>query len=85
MVALLTVHSLRIAEHLRTRFSRITIPQHVFDEIQNDRLSNEDRSCPLWPGGKGRGGAVHANRDDGGCLVGESGIRALCAGVGRYL
>ena len=36
MVALLTVHRLRLAEHLRTRFSRIAIPQLVFDEIQND-------------------------------------------------
>ena len=36
MVALLTVHKLRLAEHLRARFSRITIPQLVFDEIQND-------------------------------------------------
>ena len=36
MVALLTVHKLRLAEHLRERFSRITIPQLVFDETQND-------------------------------------------------
>ena len=36
MVAILTVHRLGLAEHLRTRFSRVTIPQHVFDEIQND-------------------------------------------------
>ena len=36
MVAFLTVHKLRLTEHLRTRFSRITIPQIVFDEIQND-------------------------------------------------
>lgn len=36
MVALLTVHKLRLAEYLRARFSRITIPQLVFDEIQND-------------------------------------------------
>ena len=36
MVALLTVHKLRLAEHLRMRFARITIPQLVFDEIQND-------------------------------------------------
>ena len=34
MIALLTVHRLRLSEHLRTRFSRITIPQLVFDEIQ---------------------------------------------------
>ena len=36
MVALLTVHRLELAEHLRKRFSRITIPQLVYDEIQND-------------------------------------------------
>ena len=36
MIALLTVHRLGLAEHLRTRFSRVTIPQQVFDEIQND-------------------------------------------------
>ena len=35
MIALLTVHKLGLAEHLRRRFSRVTIPQHVFDEIQN--------------------------------------------------
>ena len=34
MVALLTVHRLGLADHLRARFSRVTIPQHVFDEIQ---------------------------------------------------
>ncbi len=34
MLALLTVHRLGLAEHLRTRFSRVTIPQHAFDEIQ---------------------------------------------------
>ena len=35
-IALLTIHRLGLAEHLRTRFSRVTIPQQVFDEIQND-------------------------------------------------
>ena len=35
MIALLTVHKLGLADHLRKRFSRVTIPQHVFDEIQN--------------------------------------------------
>ena len=34
MLALLTVHRLGLAEHLRARFSRVTIPQHAFDEIQ---------------------------------------------------
>ena len=35
MVALLSVHRLGIADHLRKRFSRVAIPQQVFDEIQN--------------------------------------------------
>ncbi len=36
IIALLTIHRLELAEHLRKRFSRVTIPQHVFDEIQNN-------------------------------------------------
>ena len=36
MIALVTAHRLGLAEHLRKRFSRVTIPQQVFDEIQND-------------------------------------------------
>ena len=56
MVALLTVHSLRIAEHLRTRFSRITIPQHVFDEIQND----------VYQMGIGPAPSGHAGKDEEG-------------------
>ena len=45
MVALLTIHRLKLAEHLRKRFSRITIPQLVFDEIQNDVYQTQiDRS-----------------------------------------
>ena len=35
MVALLTVHRLGISEHLRKRFSRVAVPQMVFDELQN--------------------------------------------------
>ncbi len=35
LVALLTVHRLGLADHLRTRFSQVAVPQHVFDEIQN--------------------------------------------------
>ena len=34
LTALLSVHELGIAEHLRSRFSRIVIPQQVIDEIQ---------------------------------------------------
>ena len=35
-IALLTIHKLGLADQLRTRFSRVAIPQQVFDEIQND-------------------------------------------------
>ena len=35
MVALLTVHRLGVAEHLQKRFSRATVPQMVYDELQN--------------------------------------------------
>ena len=35
MIALLTIHRLGLAEHLRTRFSRVAIPQRVFDDIQS--------------------------------------------------
>lgn len=45
MVALLTIHRLKLAEYLRKRFSRITIPQLVYDEIQNDVYQTKiDRS-----------------------------------------
>ena len=54
MVALLTVHKLRLAEHLRARFSRITIPQLVFDEIQND--VNRMRIEPAPSGHMGKDG-----------------------------
>ena len=36
VIALLTVHRLGLAEHLRTRFLRVSIPQQVFDEILNN-------------------------------------------------
>ena len=54
MVALLTVHRLRLAEHLRKRYSRITIPQLVFDEIQNHAF--QMRIGPAPSGYAGRGG-----------------------------
>ena len=34
MVALLTTHKLGITEHLRKRFSRVVVPQLVYDELQ---------------------------------------------------
>ena len=35
MMALLTVHRLNLSQHLKERFSRVAIPQHAFDELQN--------------------------------------------------
>lgn len=52
MVALLTIHKLSLAEHLRTRFARITIPQLVFDEIQNDVDRMRIESTPSGHMGK---------------------------------
>ena len=52
MVALLTVHRLGLAEHLRTRFSRITIPQYLFDEIQNDVYQMRTGPAPSGHAGK---------------------------------
>ena len=52
MVALLTVHRLRLAEQLRTRFSRITIPQLVFDEIQNAVYQMRGGPAPSGHAGK---------------------------------
>lgn len=56
MVALLTLHKLRLMEHLRMRFSRITIPQHVFDEIQNDVYRMRIDPAPFGHMGKDREG-----------------------------
>ena len=52
MIALLTVHRLRLTEHLRTRFSRITIPQLVFDEIQNAVYQMRTDPAPSGHAGK---------------------------------
>ena len=35
LLALLTVHELKLAEHLKSRFSRVAVPQHVLDELQH--------------------------------------------------
>jgi len=56
MVALLTVHRLRLAEHLRKRFSRITIPQLVFDEIQNYVYQMRIGPAPSGYAGRGEEG-----------------------------
>ena len=36
IIALLTVHRLELSDHLQTRFSCVSIPQFVFDEIQEE-------------------------------------------------
>ena len=56
MAALLTAHRLRLAEHLRKRFSRITIPQLVFDEIQNYVYQMRIGPAPSGYAGKGEEG-----------------------------
>ena len=52
MIALLTVHRLGLAEHLRTRFSRVAIPQQVFDEILNNVYSMRMDGTPSRHMGK---------------------------------
>ncbi len=56
IVALLTVHRLGLAEPLRTRFSRVTIPQHVFDEIQNVVYQMRTDRAPIGHVGKDEDG-----------------------------
>ena len=56
MIALLTGHRLGLAEHLRTRFSRVTIPQRVFDEIQNYAFTMRLDRAPSSYMGKDREG-----------------------------
>ncbi len=52
MIALLTVHRLELVEHLRSRFSRVSIPQHVFDEIQNHAYVVGKDRAPIGHMGK---------------------------------
>ena len=53
MVALLTLHKLKLTEHLREQFTRITIPQLVFDEIQNYVYQMRIGPAPSGHAGKG--------------------------------
>ena len=52
LVALLTVHQLRLLDHLRARFLRIAIPQYVFDEIQHDVYQMKIGRAPSGYAGK---------------------------------
>ena len=54
LTALLAVHELGIAEHLRSRFSRVVIPQQVIDEIQQVALRHQDQWTGIRLLGKGR-------------------------------
>ncbi len=52
MISLLTVHRLELADHLRTRYSRVTIPQQVFDDIQNSVYAMKAGGTPVGHMGK---------------------------------
>ena len=56
MIALLTVHRLGLAELLRKRFLRVTIPQQVFDEIQNNVHQMRTDRVPIGHLGKDEDG-----------------------------
>lgn len=52
MIALLTVHKLGLAEHLRRRYSRVATPQQVFEEIQSVVYTLRMESVPVGTMGK---------------------------------
>ena len=56
LIALLTVHELGLAEYLRSRFSRVTVPQHVIDEIQQLAYTMRWSGNPYGYLGKGDDG-----------------------------
>lgn len=56
LIALLTVHELRLAGYLRSRFSRIAVPQHVIDEIQQLAYTAQWSGNPSGFLGKGDDG-----------------------------
>ena len=58
MIALLTVHRLGLAEHLRTRFRRVAIPQQVFDEILNHVYTMRMDRAPIGHLGRIRQGGT---------------------------
>ena len=54
IIALLTVHRLGLSDHLQTRFSCVSIPQFVFDEIQEEAFRAKLSSAPWVMWGKTR-------------------------------
>ena len=56
LLALLTVHELGLADHLRDRFDRVCVPQKVIDELQKQyALLVMDRAPSGWVGRTGEG------------------------------
>ena len=56
MLALLTVHELGLAAHLRKRFSRVVVPQYVVDDLQETYYKTVMGSAPAGYLGKDSAG-----------------------------
>ena len=56
LIALLTVHELGLAGYLRSRFSRVAVPQHVIDELQQLAYTTQWSGNPSGFLGKGDDG-----------------------------
>ena len=56
ITALLTVHRLKLSDHLQTRFSCVSIPQFVFDEIQEEFFQMKLSNAPIGFVGKNNEG-----------------------------
>ena len=63
MLALLTVHELGLATHLRSRFPRVAVPQYVIDELQETHYGElVMRSAPAGFWGKDSSGQYTATQ-----------------------
>ena len=58
MSALLTAYELGLAGHLRNRFTQVSVPQHVIDELQQFYFSLAGNVSPAGYLNKGFGGAM---------------------------
>ena len=56
IIALLTVHRLELSDHLQTRFSCVSVPQFVFDEIQEEVFQMKLSNAPSGYMGKSEDG-----------------------------
>ena len=65
MVALLTVRELGIGEHLRRRFQRVTIPQHVVDELHATLFNTEEMAPAGYLGSDGEGHGMMTEVSEG--------------------